>query len=216
MEFDSILLGIILIAGLVVACFGVNIYRYAVIFMSAAGGYMLANIVYGSFFSEVEGEGVFRSMEAGAGRSFIMAFFIIVGAALGFFLFKIMGPVVAAVGGGFMFSKMMQVLMGADVTSAIIGWVMGIFIGALLGGLAVMYQRWFMIIFTALVGARMAAYTGAFFLAETTIAPSIAKPVLGLFPTISTFNVIAMALSLELFIVITVIGLVAQAILRND
>jgi len=216
MSIDTIIMGVIMISGLAVGFFGINIYRYAVIIMNAVGGYFLGKIVSSYFLGNLAGEGIFHDMDTSAGGSFILAVFVIAGAALGIFLYQIMGAVAGAVGAGFMFSAGMQVLMGQSTISSLMGWFIGLILGAVLGVLAVNFQRWPMIIFTALVGARIAGYAASHLFSGMGWAEKIAMPVHNVFFTIGTPDTIRMAFFLELFAVLTVIGLIVQALVRDD
>ena len=91
----------------------------------------------------------------------------------------------------------------------------GVIIGAVLGAAAVKMSGWAMIIFCALAGARLASYTGAYYLSSTSIAGTLAKPVIGMFQEFP-LDAARMAISLELFVVLTILGTVVQAIVRDD
>lgn len=216
MDFDEIFLVVILIGGLFVTFFGINFYRYASIIMSAAGGYMLGRLAFSGVLSDFVGEGVFRDMDGSAGYSFVLAIFVIAGAALGFFLYEIMGAIVAGVGGGFMFARLFQAFLGRDMSSIFIGAVIGGLIGIVLGIIAVKYERWVLILFTSLCGARIAGYTGAYLLASTSIAATLAKPCVGFFSHAFPESAIEMAIALELFIVLTILGNIGQRFIRED
>ena len=216
MGFNSIALGILLIAGLVVAGFGINIYRYAVIIMSAAGGFALGQIICENFLNGKVGEGVLRETNAGAIDSFVMAVCILGFAALGYGVYQIMGTLVAAVGGAFLFMRLSQALMGMDMVSTMIGVVTGLVIGSLISMLAIKYERFPLILFTALAGGRIAGFAGAFFLSSMEFGPAIAKPFLGLYSARFPSDAVEMSIALELFLVISVIGIVVQLILRDD
>lgn len=216
MGLDEIFLAILLIGGLVVGFLGINLYRYAVIIMSSAGGYALGNMVCKMFFDQVAGEGVLHDSSSSAIDSFVIAVFVIVGGVLGYALYNVMGPVVGAVGGAFMFAKGVQAVAGVNATNAFLGVFIGIVIGAGLGVLAVKFNGWAMIIFTALAGARITGYAGAYFLHKSSIAATLAKPTLSMFSANFPTDAIRMALFLELFVILTVLGIVVQSILRDD
>ena len=73
MEMFDFLLAIILVGGIAVCFFGINIYRYAVIVMAGAGGFMLGRIACDMFLNDHAGEGVLRDSSATAMDSFIIA-----------------------------------------------------------------------------------------------------------------------------------------------
>ena len=216
MGVDEILLAIILIGGLVVGFFGINVYRYAVIIMSGAGGFMLGRIACSMFFDDVTGEGVLWASDSGAVDSFVLGFGVIVGCALGFFLYNVMGPIVAAIGGGFLCAKALQAVGGADTTNALVGAMLGVIIGATLGILAVKFNKFPMLLFTALCGARITAYCGAYFLSTSSLGAAIAKPFLGIFAESFPQDAVRMAIFLELFVVLSVLGIIVQCIIRED
>lgn len=216
MNVDDLFLVVILIGGLFVTFFGINFYRYAVIIMSAAGGYMLGQLAFSNVVSDLVGEGVFREMDGSAGYSFVLGVCVIAGAALGFFLYEIMGAIVAGVGGGFMFARLFQAFLGRDMSSILIGAVIGGLIGIVLGIIAVKYERWVLILFTSLCGARIAGYTGAYLLSTTSFAATLAKPCVGFFSRSFPECAIEMAIALELFVVLTILGNVGQRIIRDD
>lgn len=216
MNFDDIFLVVLLIGGLFVTFFGINFYRYAVIIMSAAGGYMLGSLAFSGVLSGFVGEGVFRDMDGSAGYSFVLGLFVIAGAALGFFLYEIMGAIVAGVGGGFMFARLFEALLGRGTSSILVGAVIGGFVGIVLGIIAVKYERWVLILFTAMCGARIAGYTGAALISDTSVAATLAKPMVGFFSKSFPECALEMALALELFIVLTILGNIVQRIIRDD
>ncbi len=216
MEIERFFLAVILIAGIAIAAYGINIYRYCVVAMSGAGGFMLGRIVCAKFLSNVSTEGVLRDSNVSAMDSFVLAVFVLGGLALGYALYNIMGPLVAAVGGGFAFSKLAMAFGIYDLTTNLVIAAIGGIIGAVLGAAAVTIQRWPLIIFTAVSGARMASYAGAYFLKDTGFGPGIAKPLVGLFSSGAANDAVRMALSLELFIIVAVIGIIIQAIVRDD
>ncbi len=216
MDFEGIMFVIILIGGLFVGFFGINFYRYSAILMSAAGGFMLGRVVNEHLIANIIGEGVFRESSSSSATSFVLAVFVLGGAALGAFLYKAMPIAVAGIGAAFMMAKAFQCLMGADIMSAFIGATIGAVGGAIIAAVAVKVERFAMIIFMALIGARMAGYTAASFLVKTSIGASLAKPFVGLFNTRFPAEAGELALFLELFIVLTVLGVVVQAIVRND
>ena len=82
MGLDEAALILMLIGGIAVAAAGINIYRYAVIIMSAAGGYCLANMLFAGAVGGNVGNGVFKDMDGSAGQSFIVAIFVFAGAVL--------------------------------------------------------------------------------------------------------------------------------------
>ena len=215
MDLDSFFMAVILVGGLAVGFFGINIYRYCVVIMSGAGGFFLGKIACEKFFSNIAGEGVFRESNATSIDSFVIAVCVLVGIALGYFLYNIMGPLVGGVGAGFLFAKAAQVLVNADTVTMLVFAAIGVAVGAVLGALAVKCGSWPMIIFCALSGARLASYTGAFYLHSQSFATSIAKPVMRLFQD-SPFDATRMAISLELFVVLAILGTVVQAIVRDD
>ena len=181
MGFDTIALGIILAGGLFVACAGINFYRYAVIIMSAASGYAIGKNICDSFLNGKVGEGVLRESNTTAVDSFVMAVCILGFAALGYGLYQIMGTLVAAVGGAFLLSKISMALMGSDMISMMIGAFTGLIIGALISMLAIKFEGFALIIFTALAGGRIAGYAAAGLLRAKEIGALIAKPCIGLF-----------------------------------
>ena len=216
MNIDEVFLVVLMIGGLFVTFFGINFYRYASIIMSAAGGYMLGKILFSDMLSGFVGEGVFREMDGSAGYSFVLGVCVIGGAALGFFLYEIMGALVAGVGGGFMFARLFQAFLGRDMSSIFIGAVIGGLIGIVLGIIAVKYERWVLILFTALCGARIASFMGAAMLASTSIAATLAKPCVGFFSRSFPECAIEMAIALELFVVLTILGNIFQRFIRDD
>ena len=216
MGFDSIALGIILVGGLFTACAGINFYRYAVIIMSAAGGYALGKIICDSFLNGMVGEGVLRESDTGAVDSFVMAVCILGFAALGYALYQIMAILVSSIGAAFFFAKLAQALMGADMLSLMIGAFAGLVIGALIAMLAIKFEGIVMIIFTALAGGRIAGYAAAFFLRANSIGALIAKPCMGLYSARFSGDVIRLSLALELMLVIAVIGVIIQLVIRDD
>ena len=216
MGFDTIALGIILVGGLFVACAGINFYRYAVIIMSAASGYAIGRIICDSFLNGKVGEGVMRETNTTAVDSFVMAVCILGLAALGYGIYQIMGTLVAAVGGAFLLSKISMALMGSDMVSMMIGAFAGLILGALISMLAIKYEGFALIIFTALAGGRVAGYAAAGLLKANEIGALIAKPCIGLFSARFPGDAVRLSIALELFVVIAVIGVVVQAILRDD
>lgn len=216
MNIDEIFLGIILVGGLFVGFFGINFYRIAVIIMNGAGGYILARLLYSNFIGDMVGEGVFREMDPSAGYSFVIAIFIFAGAGLGYFFYQIMGPLAAAVGGGFLFARLFQVLMGRDMSSAFIGAIIGGFLGIVIGLIAMKFEKVPLIIFTALVGARLAGYTGAYFLATSGVGKTLAKPFIGLFSQRFPGEATQLAIFLELYVVLLIAGTIVQLIIRDD
>lgn len=216
MNIDEIFLGIILVGGLFIGFFGINFYRIAAIIMNGAGGYILARLVYSHFIGNMVGEGVFREMDPSAGYSFVIAIFIFAGAGLGYFFYQIMAPLSAAIGGGFLFARLFEVLMGRDMSSAFIGAVIGGFLGIVIGLIAVRFEKVPMIVFTSLVGARLAGYTTAYFLATSSIGKSMAKPFIGLFSQRFPGEATQLAIFLELYVVLLVAGIIVQLIIRDD
>ncbi len=215
MDIESFFMAVILIGGLAVGFFGINIYRYVVVIMSGAGGFFLGRIACEQFFTGLAGEGVFRESNAGAIDSFVIAVCVIVGVALGFFCYTFMGPIVAAIGNGFLVYKAASVVIHSDTVTRMVLAFIGVIIGAVLGAAAVKMSGWAMIIFCALAGARLASYTGAYYLSSTSIAGTLAKPVIGIFQEFP-LDATRMALSLELFVVLAILGTVVQAIVRDD
>ena len=216
MELFDFLLAIILIGGLGVCFLGINIYRYAVIIMSGAGGFMVGRMFCNMFLNNFEGEGVLRDSSTSAMDSFVIAVCVIGGCALGFFLYNAMGIIVATIGGGFMFAKGLQAIGGADMTNLLVGALIGVLIGAGLGILAVKFNKFPMVLFTALCGARITGYCGASFLADSEIAPTLAKPLLGIFSEAPAEDAVRMAIFLELFVILTILGIVIQSFIRED
>jgi len=207
MGFDSIAFVIITLAGLCVCFAGINIYRYAIIIMGGAGGFALGRIVCMSLIKNIAGEGVFADMDVSAADSFVIAFFVIGGCALGFALYEIMGVAVAGIGAAFLLAKGFQSVMGVDLMSVLIGSVLGIFIGCIIGFLAVQRKGFWAILFTALAGARIVGYAASHLLA---------KPIVGVFQSAFPADAVRMAIAVELFAVLTIIGLVVQLIVRQD
>lgn len=216
MGFDNIALGIILVGGLFVACAGINFYRYAVIIMSAASGFAIGKIICESFLNGMVGEGVLRESNTGAVDSFVMAVCILGFAALGYGLYQIMGILVGAVGGAFMLAKIAQALMGADLLSLMIGAFAGLVIGSLLAMLAIKFERFALILFTAIAGGRIAGYAASFFLKGQEIGAAIAKPFLGLYSARFPGDAIRLSLALEIFLAVAIIGIVVQLVIRDD
>ena len=216
MPIDGFFMAIILIGGLVVGFVGINIYRYAVIIMSGAGGYMLGSMVCKNFLNGVVGEGIFRESNASAADSFVIAIFVLVSVGLAFAFYNIMGDVSAGIGSAFIFARIAQIFMGYDLMTMMVAACIGAIIGATLGYLAVKANGWAMIIFTALCGARMASYTAAVYLHGTSIATKVAKPVVGYVQSTFPNDAIRVALSIELFIVLAILGIVVQSFLRDD
>ena len=216
MVIDDFFIAVILIAGLIVGFAGINIYRYAVIAMSGAGGYMLGSIVCKNFLNGMVGEGIFRESNTSSVDSFVIAVFVLAGIGLAFAFYNIMGAVTAGIGSAFIFARIAQVFMGLDVMTMMVAACIGAIIGATLGYLAVKANGWPMIIFTALCGARMASYTGALYLRKTAIASTIAKPVIGYVQSTFPDQALRVSLSIELFIVLTILGIVVQSFLRDD
>ena len=216
MGMDEVALFLMLIGGLIVACAGINIYRYAVIIMSAAGGYCLANMLFTGALADNVGDGVFRDMDGGAGKSFVVFIFVFAAAGLGFALYQIWGAIVAGVGGALMLGRVVEVYMGDGFSSQIIGWGFGLLIGLGLGVMAVQFGRRWMIFFTALCGARIVGYAGARLLAGSSIAGVLVKPVAGMFSGISATEVATLGMSLEIIIFMTIAGFIIQSIIRND
>ena len=215
MGINEVFMAIILFGGIITAAAGINLYRYCVIAMSASGGFLLARMVVAKF-AGVEGQGVFHDMDIGAGQSFIIALGVIVGAALGFFLFQIMGAVSAGIGAAFLFTTILSLLMGSDITTTLIGSVTGLFVGLLLGFVAVKYQGIWLIIFTALCGARMAGYGAASIWGSEPIASTLTKPLMGLYSGVAQADAVRLAFSLEVFVVVLILGVIIQSLIRND
>ncbi len=216
MNIDEIFLGIILVGGLFIGFFGINFYRIACIIMNGATGYVLGRMLYDYVVGNVVGEGVFREMDASAGYSFVIAVFVLGGAALGYFFYQIMSPLCAAIGGGFLFARLFQVLMGRDISSAFIGAVIGGFLGIIIALIAFKFEKVALIVFTSLIGARFAGYSGAYFLATTGIGKTIANPFVGTFAQRFPGEATQMAIFLELYVVLLVLGIVVQLIIRDD
>ena len=216
MGLDEAALILMLIGGIAVAAAGINIYRYAVIIMSAAGGYCLANMLFAGAVAGNVGNGVFKDMDGSAGQSFIVAIFVFAGAGLGFALYQLWGALVAGVGGALMLGRVVEVYMGEGYSSKIIGWGFGLLIGLGLGVLAVQFGRRWMIVFTALCGARIVGYAGSRLLVGSPIGATLAKPLLTMFSGIEATEAATLALSLEIIVAVTIIGFIVQSIIRND
>ena len=92
----------------------------------------------------------------------------------------------------------------------------GLIIGALISMLAIKFEGFALIIFTALAGGRIAGYAAAGLLRAKEIGALIAKPCIGLFSARFPGDAVRLSIALELFLVITVIGIIVQAILRDD
>ncbi len=212
---ENTALAVILIGGLVITFLGVNIYRYAVMIMGGGGGFVLGKIVYDNFVAGWIGQGVLRESDSSAAGSFVIAVFVFGGVFLGYALYNIMGILIAAVGGAFMFAKGMQVLLGVDILYALIGAVVGAFVGALVSAMALKMDGRMMIVFMSLAGARMVGYAGSILLSTTSFGATIAKPFAGWFSHSYPQDAVSMVIFLELFIVVFIIGMIGQTFIRE-
>lgn len=195
---------------------GYNLFRYSVIIMGGVGGFFLGNIAYDYFLADSMGEGVLRSTSGSAGVSFIIAFVMLAAMALAYAFYNIMAPIIAAVGAGFMFSTLAALTPGAGYGSNMIGFFFGVIVGALFGVAAVQFQKWVAILFTSMCGARIVAYAGAKLLLGTSIATTVGSPVANALDITDSSMALELALFLELFVIVTVVGFVIQYLTRGE
>ncbi|MCQ2515828.1 MAG: TMEM198/TM7SF3 family protein [Saccharofermentans sp.] len=216
MPLTEPLLAIVVIAGLVVALAGYNLFRYSVIIMGGVGGFFLGNMLFSDLLSGLIGEGILHDMNGSAGASFVVAVVMLVTAALAYALYNIMAPIIAGVGGGFMFVSLMALSPYSGIVGSVSGFFLGLIVGIALGLAAVYVQRWAAIVFTALCGARIVAYAGAKLLMTYPVGTAIGNPVASMFKFVDTGVALELALFLELFVFISVVGIIVQNITRAD
>ena len=107
-------------------------------------------------------------------------------------------------------------LLTAGGAIRLIGAVIGGFLGIIIALIAFKFEKVALIVFTSLIGARFAGYSGAYFLATTGIGKTIANPLVGTFAQRFPGEATQMAIFLELYVVLLVLGIVVQLIIRDD
>lgn len=216
MVVNEVVLAFVLLAGIVVTLSGYSFFRYSVVISGAVGGFFLGNIFFKNYLSGIMGEGVFRETSGNAGASFVIAFIMIAAVALSWSFPKIMAIVVGGVGCGFFFSSLGVLVPGAGPESGVIGFFLGVFVGAIFGYVAAAYEKMPAIVFTSLCGARILSYAGAKLLLTTSIGATIGNPIRSWFSLAGASGSLEFALLFELFVAATVIGIVVQSLTRAD
>jgi|GEM_PF-1353585 len=213
----TVVMAVVLIAGLVVAFAGYNIFRYSIILMGGTGGFFIGRMFFSNVLSGMVGDGIFHDMSGSAGASFIVGLFVLVAAGLSFALYKVMLPIIGAIGGGFMFGSGVSIVMGGIMSSPkLVGWIIGAIVGASLAVAAMFVENWAAIIFTAIAGARMAGYAGAYLLSNTDFGVSIGRPVANLFDIADPVYALQVGLFVICFLAVLILGLIAQFVTRPD